>query len=92
MNDHDRTLVRKFNDTMGGWELQDVFRAVRGDDDDFTYCHYVGARSRIDRVYVEAELVGRVTEVTSKPVLGQTKGHRMVRIEVEEWLDLGRGY
>ena len=92
MNDHDRTLVRKFNDTMGVWELQDVFRAVRGDDDDFTYCHYVGARSRIDRVYVEAELVGRVTKVTSKPVLGQTKGHRMVRIEVEEGLDLGRGY
>ena len=92
MLEYDRTLARKFGDKMGGWDLQDVFRAVRGDDDDFTYCHHHGARSRIDRVYTEPELVGRVTKVTSKPFLGQVKGHRMVRIEIEEGLELGRGY
>ena len=33
-----------------------------------------------------------MTSVTSKPVLGQAKGHRMVRVEIEEGLDIGRGY
>ncbi|MEL6802457.1 MAG: reverse transcriptase family protein, partial [Bacteroidota bacterium] len=38
------------------------------------------------------ELVGKVTKVTSRPVLGQTTGHRMVELEIEEGLDIGRGY
>ena len=92
LNSYDRTLGRKFNDTMGGWELHDIFRALRGDDDGFTYRHERGWESRIDRVYVNEELVGKVTKVASRPVLGQVTGHRMVEVEVEEGLELGRGY
>ena len=92
LNGYDRTLAAKFAERTGDWELHDVFREVRGNDDDFTFRHDAGWESRIDRVYMGEELVGKVTNVTSKSVLGEQVGHRMVEVEIEEGLELGRGY
>ena len=41
---------------------------------------------------MEEDLIGRVTSVTSRSVLGQNVGHKMVEVEITEGLELGKGY
>ena len=92
LNGYDLTLRRKFSDKMGGWELRDVFRGIRGDEEEFTFSHIRGGRSRIDRVYMEDDMICKVSKIASVEVLGQTVGHKMVQVEIEEGLEIGPGY
>ena len=89
---YDLLLRRRFRDKMDGWLLRDVFRELKGDEEDFTFTHLRGAKSRIDRIYVEDDMIGEVAIIESHSVLGQDVGHKMVTIHVNDDLVLGKGY
>ena len=92
LNSYDKALANKFSSTLGGWDLRDLFRETNSDEGGFTYCHDCGWESRIDRIYVNEEFVGKASSFRLKSVLGATAGHKMVWVEIEEGLEIGSGY
>ena len=60
LNSYDVSLTTKYTNTVGGWNLRDAFRETEGDVDGFTYRHDCGWESRIDRLIVDEEFVGKI--------------------------------
>jgi hypothetical protein len=92
LRDYDVRLAAQLGDTLKGTDLIDIFRQTRGVERGYTLWRGGKGVSRIDRVYMDGALVGKVTAVNFHPVPFQAEGHRIVEVEVREALERGPGY
>ena len=90
MNDYDKAQANISNPVFEALGLDDAFRLRHGDKIDYSFKRQ--SESRIDRIYVNEPLQGKIKDCKYKQVLGRERDHRMVEVNVIEEIELGKGY